>query len=113
MVMVIERLLLGEHHRLRRQIFATDRGFMATATNAVYRSPNKRMRAGQGLQLTGVQIVVTAVDAAGMPQADGDATASAASTSTNALRSRMGDLDQATETCIDNAKFHAPLFRAQ
>jgi hypothetical protein len=45
-----------------------DRGFMATPSNAVYRSPNRRMRVGEGIQLTGVQIVVSAVDAAGMPR---------------------------------------------
>jgi hypothetical protein len=48
-------------------VFRPEGGFMGTATNAVYRSERRPMRAGEGLQLTGVQIIVTEVGADGMP----------------------------------------------
>jgi hypothetical protein len=43
------------------------RGFMDTPTNIVFRSKDRPMNVGQGLQLTELQIVVTVVDADGMP----------------------------------------------
>ena len=46
---------------------ATERGYLDSPLNRVYRGPSHPLQAGQGLQLSGVQIVINRVDDAGSP----------------------------------------------